>query len=80
MTLGRDVGLREVSQLSLHALVGRFNYWSLAAKDILQWVEEVWKPLFGYTPVVYTLVKGWFCFCLKSSEDATDFNGKGLDI
>ena len=41
----------------------------MVAKDIHGWVEEVCKPLLGYTPIVYTLVKGWHCFFLNSSKD-----------
>jgi hypothetical protein len=62
MVLGRDVGMQEVSTLSLCALVGRFRYRALSKFDIDWWMEENWKPLSGYSPEVLVLVRGWFCF------------------
>jgi hypothetical protein len=44
MVLGRDVGLKEVSSLSLLALVGKFSYWACSMADIGKWTEENWKP------------------------------------
>ena len=40
MVLGRDVGLMEVTQLSLLTLVGNFGYGALAKVDLGWWLEE----------------------------------------
>jgi hypothetical protein len=40
MVLGTDVGLGEVSVLSVCALVRRFNYWACSKTDIGWWMEK----------------------------------------
>jgi len=40
MVLSRDVGLQEISFLSLCTLVGWFSYWELSKQDIGCWVDE----------------------------------------
>jgi hypothetical protein len=72
VTLGQDIGMKEVLVYSECGLVGRFGYWSMAARDIHRWVEDTWGPVLGYLSEVFILIKGWFCFLFKSLEDAEE--------
>jgi hypothetical protein len=64
LTLGRDVGMKEVGLYSQWGLVGKFGYWAMGIREIHRWVEETWSPMLGYSPVVFIPTKGWFCFCV----------------
>jgi hypothetical protein len=58
-----------VSILSLRGLVGKFSYWAMGEKDIHAWVEANLGVLLGYVPETFILLKGWFCFIFRNSED-----------
>jgi hypothetical protein len=70
VTLGRYLGMEAVGIFSLRGLVGRFGYWALGVKDVHNWVEGNWGPLLGYSSETFILMKGWFCFFFRNSEDA----------
>lgn len=65
MVLGEGVGLTKVVDLSLFALVGRFDYRSMVKCNVAWWVEERWRPVLGFVLMVITLIKGWFGFKFK---------------
>jgi len=69
VTLGRDVGMQEISMLSTRGLVGRFGYRALGALEIHNWVEVTWYPVLGYLHDVFILTRGWLCFVFKTLND-----------
>jgi hypothetical protein len=60
--MGEDIGLDKVEALSNHALVGRFEYISLIRGEVINWINEEWKPFLSYCHGYLTLMKGWVCF------------------
>lgn len=76
MVLGRDVSFKEVSTLSMCALVGRVNYWALSKYEIEGWVEDQWKSFLGYSLEIMVLVRGWFCFKFKEAKDVKKILGR----
>jgi hypothetical protein len=58
MVLGHDVGLKEVSSLSILSLVGHFIYWDFLMEDVGRWTKKNWKTFLGYTPETMVLVQG----------------------
>jgi hypothetical protein len=65
-----DVGLEEMCQLSLCALVGRFAYKSRSSISFNEWMHTHWLSTLGYAPKLWTLPFGWFGLNFKSPEDA----------
>jgi len=66
MVLGDDLGLEEVTNLSLNALVGRFSYRRHCTNPLYNWVKNHWFPILGYVPVVFYLLWGWLVLPFKT--------------
>ena len=49
-TIGGDITLKKVEGLAKRALVGRMEYLKMNRVEMLKWVTENWKHLFGYIP------------------------------
>ena len=71
MVLVRDVGLEEVVKLSLTTLVEKFGYRSINKNDISESVEDYWKQVLGYDPMISIQIKGWYFFTFKEEGDAS---------
>lgn len=67
-TLGRDVTFDMVLGLSKRALLGRFDYVKMARPTLIRCMMTSWKPPIKYTPKVYVLVNGRFCFHLLTED------------
>jgi hypothetical protein len=76
MVLGDDLGLEEVVNLALNALVGRFSYRSHCTTPLLTWMKSNWSPLLGYTPELFFLPRGWFGFSFHSTDDVVKILGR----
>ena len=70
MVLGADIGLVDTCRLTLCGLVGRFLYQSMSRVKLAAWLEQIWVPIIGYVPNMYSLSKGWIGFLCRSLEDA----------
>ena len=68
MVLGRYLGLEHVVGMPLMDLVCKFSYREMNRNEIACWVEEMWKPLFGYCPKISILFRGWYGFTFKKEE------------
>lgn len=68
LTVGRDIGLEEVVEYNMTALVGKFSYHAMNRRDIVSWVLAKWRPLLNYTPQIFALACGWYGF--KFDEEA----------
>jgi hypothetical protein len=68
MVVGDDIPIREVPQLVGKTLVGIFNGKSLGEKSLRGWMNNMWKPLIGYSPKVHILSRNWISFMFLSTE------------
>jgi hypothetical protein len=70
MSMGADIGLDCLEKLASKALVGRFEYASPNRKEIVEWIDKTWKPILGYCPRFFTLLRGWICIQFLSVSDS----------
>ena len=67
--VGEDIAWGSVLQMAKFTLVGRVLGRNFCRKTVADWVEEHWKGLLGYSPVVVMLNRGWFAFNFFKEED-----------
>lgn len=67
--VGEDIAWGCVLQMAKFTLVGRVMGRNFSRKMVAGWVEENWKPLMGYAPVVVMLNRGWFTFKFIKEEE-----------
>jgi len=79
LSLGEDVEMQEVVEMSKVTLVGRVNGRSFALGTIQNWVKEEWG-LLGYTPVADELSRKWFAFTFRSEDQAQEVLRKNWSI
>ena len=58
MVISHCIGSEKVTTLLKIAVVGKFQFKVGNHDDLLKWVDDNWKPFFGYFLVVHILVKG----------------------
>jgi len=79
LSLGDDVEMQEVVEMSKVTLVGRVNGRSFALGTIQNWVKEEWGFL-GYTAEVDELSRKWYAFTFRSEDQAQEVLRKNWSI
>jgi hypothetical protein len=72
MVVGDDIPLCDVPQLVGKTLVGSFTGKAPGEKSLTGWMNNLWKPLIGYTPKVHLLSRNWISFSFLSAEDCDE--------
>ena len=67
--VGDDTEWDKVLAMSQRTLVGRVMGRNFARKTVVDWVDENWREILGYAPVVDMLLRGWFAVVVNSEED-----------
>lgn len=65
-----------IDSLQNLALVGRWHFAKMDNAAMRKWLDDRWKPLIGYTPIISRLMKEWYSFhFLKASDLEIVFKG-----
>ena len=67
--VGEDIKWDRVLVMSQKTLVGRVMGRNFARKTVVEWVDENWREILGYTPEVDMLLRGWFAVVVKTEDD-----------
>lgn len=74
--MGFDIVLEDACNLSLCMLVGRLSYRNLCHTSLEDWVTANWEPLLDYSLKIQILLKAWYGFRCRKTEQTIPLLGK----
>ena len=69
LSVGKDIGLNEISEYLSLALVGQFCKKSVGEAVLGRWMDDKWKPYQKKILLFHIIFLGWIVFGVEMEED-----------